>query len=72
MWRCRLVGTQGETITEWDRELTLQGQENAELVADTGGKLSRDRGGEAQDGCLRPSMGFASQNCVPPPIEIGP
>ena len=33
----RMVGTKGETITEWDRELTLQGRENAELVADTAG-----------------------------------
>ena len=33
----QMVGTKGETITEWDRELTLQGRENAELVADTAG-----------------------------------
>jgi hypothetical protein len=33
----QMVGTKGETISEWDRELTLQGQENAQLVADTAG-----------------------------------
>ena len=67
----QVVGTQGETITEWDRELTLQGQENAELVADTAGSYRVTV--EARPKMAAPAtMEFASQNCVLPLIEIGP
>ena len=33
----QLVGLKGEAIAGWDRELTLQGREHAELVAETAG-----------------------------------